>query len=107
MRRAGAARREVLPDPKYGSRLVAKFVNIMMIRGKKSTAERIMYDALAAIEDRAKQDPLKMFKSAIDNVKPAVEVKSRQVGGSTYQLQVEVRPDRRTSPARRWSDGLT
>src|SRR5712691_7297336 len=78
MRRAGAARREVLPDPKYGSRLVAKFVNIMMICGKKSTAERIMYDALAAIEDRAKQDALKMFKTAIDNVKPAVEVKSRR-----------------------------
>src|SRR2546422_11285182 len=97
MRRAGAPRREVLPDPKYGSRLIAKFVNIMMIRGKKSTAERIMYDALATMEDRAKQDPLKMFKSAIDNVKPAVEVKSRRVGGSTYQVPVEVRPDRRTS----------
>src|SRR3989475_2252111 len=97
MRRAGAARREVLPDPKYGSRLVAKFVNIMMIRGKKSTAERIMYDALAAIEDRAKQDALKMFKTAIDNVKPAVEVKSRRVGGSTYQVPVEGRPDRRAA----------
>src|SRR5256712_14075311 len=94
MRRAGAARREVLPDPKYGSRLVAKFVNIMMIRGKKSTAERIMYDALAAIEDRAKQDALKMFKTAIDNVKPAVEVKSRRGGGSTYQVPVEGRPGR-------------
>src|SRR5262249_22938201 len=96
MRRAGAAKREVLPDPKYGSRLVAKFVNIMMIRGKKSTAERIMYDALVSIEDRSKQDALKMFKSAIDNVKPAVEVKSRRVGGSTYQVPVEVRPDRRS-----------
>src|SRR2546422_11468191 len=85
MRRAGAAKREVLPDPKYGSRLVAKFVNIMMIRGKKSTAERIMYDALGSVEDRSKQDALKMFKSAIDNVKPAVEVKSRRGGGSTYQ----------------------
>src|SRR2546422_3801590 len=95
MRRAGAARREVLPDPKYGSRLVAKFVNIMMIRGKKSTAERIMYDALAAIEDRAKQDALKMFKTAIDNVKPAVEVKSRRGGGSTYQVPLQVRPDPR------------
>ena len=83
MRRAGAAKREVLPDPKYGSRLVAKFVNIMMICGKKSTAERIMYDALVSVEDRSKQDALKMFKSAIDNVKPAVEVKSRRVGGST------------------------
>src|SRR5215831_12519598 len=89
MRRAGAAKREVLPDPKYGSRLVAKFVNIMMIRGKKSTAERIMYDALLSVEDRSKQDALKMFKSAIDNVKPPVEV----------------RPDRRTSLAMRWVIG--
>ena len=105
MRRAGAAKREVLPDPKYGSRLVAKFVNIMMIRGKKSVAERIMYDALIAVEDRAKQEALKMFKTAIDNVKPAVEVKSRRVGGSTYQVPVEVRPDRRTSLAMRWMIG--
>jgi small subunit ribosomal protein S7 len=105
MRRVSAAKREVLPDPKYGSRLVAKFVNIMMIRGKKSTAERIMYDALATLEDRAKQDALKMFKTAIDNVKPAVEVKSRRVGGSTYQVPVEVRPDRRTSLAMRWVIG--
>jgi small subunit ribosomal protein S7 len=105
MRRAGAAKREVLPDPKYGSRLVAKFVNIMMIRGKKSTAERIMYDALATVEDRSKQEALKMFKTAIDNVKPAVEVKSRRVGGSTYQVPVEVRPDRRTSLAMRWVIG--
>jgi len=105
MRRAGAAKREVLPDPKYGSRLVAKFVNIMMIRGKKSTAERIMYDALGSVEDRSKQDALKMFKSAIDNVKPAVEVKSRRVGGSTYQVPVEVRPDRRTALSMRWLIG--
>ena len=105
MRRAGAAKREVLPDPKYGSRLVAKFVNIMMIRGKKSTAEQIMYNALAVVEDRSKQEALKMFKTAIDNVKPAVEVKSRRVGGSTYQVPVEVRPDRRTSLAMRWVIG--
>jgi len=105
VRRAGAAKREVLPDPKYGSRLVAKFVNIMMIRGKKSVAERIMYDALASVEERAKQEALKMFKTAIDNVKPAVEVKSRRVGGSTYQVPVEVRPDRRTSLAMRWMIG--
>jgi small subunit ribosomal protein S7 len=105
MRRAGAAKREVLPDPKYGSRLVAKFVNIMMIRGKKSTAERIMYDALSAVEDRSKQEALKMFKTAVDNVKPAVEVKSRRVGGSTYQVPVEVRPDRRTSLSMRWLIG--
>src|ERR1700752_2466608 len=105
MRRAGAAKREVLPDPKYGSRLVAKFVNIMMIPGKKSTAQRIMYDAMTAVEDRSKQEALKMFKTAIDNVKPAVEVKSRRVGGSTYQVPVEVRPDRRTSLAMRWVIG--
>src|SRR2546428_114837 len=86
MRRAGAAKREVLPDPKFGSRLVTKFINIMMLRGKKSTAERIMYDAIAAV----------------DNVKPAVEVKSRRVGGSTYQVPVEVRPERRTSLDMRW-----
>jgi small subunit ribosomal protein S7 len=102
MRRAGAAKREVLPDPKYASRLVAKFVNIMMIRGKKSTAEGIMYDALTAIEDRGRQEALKLFKAAVDNVKPAVEVKSRRVGGSTYQVPVEVRPDRRTSLSMRW-----
>ena len=101
-RRAHVVRRETPPDPKYGSRLVAKFVNIMMICGKKSTAERIMYDAMASVEDRSKQEALKMFKTAIDNVKPAVEVKSRRVGGSTYQVPVEVRPDRRTSLAMRW-----
>ena len=105
MRRAVAAKREVLPDPKYGSRLVAKFVNIMMIRGKKSTAENIMYVALSSVEDRSKQEALKMFKTAIENVKPAVEVKSRRVGGSTYQVPVEVRPDRRTSLAMRWVIG--
>src|SRR5919197_926479 len=74
MRRAGAAKREVLPDPKYASRLVAKFVNIMMIRGKKSTAERIMYDALSVVEDKTKQEAIKAFKTAIDNVKPAAEL---------------------------------
>ncbi len=105
MRRAGAPKREVLPDPKYGSRLVTKFVNIMMLRGKKSVAERIMYQALAAIEERTKQEGLKLFKTALDNVKPAVEVKSRRVGGSTYQVPVEVRPERRTSLAMRWIIG--
>jgi len=102
MRRAGATKREVLPDPKFGSRLVTKFINIMMLRGKKSTAEGIMYEAIAAVEDRSKQEGIKMFKTAIDNVKPAVEVKSRRVGGSTYQVPVEVRPERRTSLAMRW-----
>jgi len=105
VRRAGAVKREVLPDPKHGSRLVAKFINIMMLRGKKSVAEHIMYEALAAIEDRAKQEGLKLFKTAIENVKPAVEVKSRRVGGSTYQVPVEVRPERRTSLSMRWIIG--
>jgi small subunit ribosomal protein S7 len=105
VRRAGAAKREVLPDPKYGSRLVTKFVNIMMLRGKKSVAEHIMYEALATIEDRGKQEGLKLFKTAVENVKPAVEVKSRRVGGSTYQVPVEVRPERRTSLSMRWLIG--
>ena len=81
MRRAGAAHREITPDPKFGSRLVAKFVNMMMERGKKSVAEHIMYDALEMMQQRSKQDPLKLFKQAVDNVKPALEVKSRRVGG--------------------------
>ena len=102
MRRAGAAKREVLPDPKFASRLVAKFINIMMVQGKKSIAERIMYEALASAEERSKQESLKLFKTAIDNVKPALEVKSRRVGGSTYQVPVEVRPERRTSLSMRW-----
>ena len=102
MRRAGATRREVLPDPKHGNRLVAKFVNMMMYGGKKSVAERIMYDAMAAMEERTRQEALKLFKAAVDNCKPAVEVKSRRVGGSTYQVPVEVRPNRRTSLAIRW-----
>jgi small subunit ribosomal protein S7 len=95
----------VLPDPKYGSRLVAKFVNMMMLAGKKSTAEHIMYQALGSMEDRAKQDALKLFKTAVDNCKPAVEVKSRRVGGSTYQVPVEVRPERRVALSMRWLIG--
>ncbi len=105
MRRAGAPKREVLPDPKYGSRMLAKFINIMMMRGKKSVAERIMYQALATVEERSKQEALKLFKTAVENVKPTVEVKSRRVGGSTYQVPVEVRPERRTSLAMRWIIG--
>jgi len=105
MRRAEAQRREIAPDPKYGSRLVAKFINIMMTRGKRSVVEHIIYDALDLIQDRAKQDGLKLFKQAVDNVKPALEVKSRRVGGSTYQVPVEVRPERRTSLSMRWLVG--
>src|SRR3970040_1907430 len=105
MRRAGAAKREILLDPKYGSRIVAKFVNMMMYGGKKSTAEKIMYEAMGAMEDRAKQDALKLFKTAVDNCKPAVEVKSRRVGGSTYQVPVAGRPARGPALSRRWLTG--
>jgi len=84
---------------------VAKFINILMSRGKKSLAERIIYDAMGSMQDRTKQDALKLFKQAIDNVKPAVEVKSRRVGGSTYQVPVEVRAERRTSLSMRWIVG--
>ena len=105
MRRAGAVHREILPDPKHGSRLVAKFVNMMMVGGKKSVAEHIMYSAFDTMEDRAKQDALKLFKSAVENCKPAVEVKSRRVGGSTYQVPVEVRPERRVALSMRWLIG--
>jgi len=105
-RRAMVQHREVTPDPKYGSRLVAKFINTMMKGGKRSLAERIMYDALGIMGERAKQDPLKLFKQAVDNVKPALEVKSRRVGGSTYQVPVEVRPERRTSLSMRWVVGF-
>ena len=84
---------------------MAKFVNIMMAKGKKNVAERILYHALDAMQQRAKQDPLKLFKQAVDNVKPSIEVKSRRVGGSTYQVPVEVRPERRTSLSMRWIIG--
>jgi small subunit ribosomal protein S7 len=105
-RRAIIQRRDVNPDPKYGSRLVAKFINVMMHGGKRSLSEGIMYHALDLMADRAKQDPLKLFKQAVDNVKPALEVKSRRVGGSTYQVPVEVRPERRTSLSMRWLVGF-
>ena len=101
-RRAIIQRREVNPDPKYGSRLVAKFINVMMHGGKRSLSEGIMYHALDIMADRAKQDPLKLFKQAVDNVKPALEVKSRRVGGSTYQVPVEVKPHRANTLALRW-----
>ena len=105
-RRQVVVKRETLPDPLYGNRLVAKFINTMMVRGKKSVAETIFYGALTLIESRTKQDPLKMFKQAVDNVKPVLEVKSRRVGGATYQVPVEVRSERRTSLAFRWIIGF-
>jgi small subunit ribosomal protein S7 len=101
-RRREVPKREVLPDPVYNSQLVTKFINCLMERGKKTTAEGIFYGALKKVEERAKDDPLKMFKKAIDNVKPSLEVKSRRVGGSNYQVPVEVRPARRSSLAIRW-----
>ena len=101
-RKGPAIKREILPDPKYHERLVAKFVNSMMADGKKSTAESVLYGALDLIAQRAKEDPLGVFKRAIDNVKPVVEVRSRRVGGATYQVPVEVRPARRVSLGMRW-----
>ena len=103
MSRKGQARvREAVPDPKFHDRTVAKFVNVVMERGKKSTAEGILYGALDLVADRSKEDGLTVFKRALDNVRPAVEVRSRRVGGANYQVPVEVRPLRRSSLAMRW-----
>jgi small subunit ribosomal protein S7 len=101
-RRREVPKREILPDPLYGSQLVTKFVNVVMRSGKKTVAEKILYDALETVRERTGDDPLKVFKRAIENVKPAVEVKSRRVGGSTYQVPVEVNPSRRLALSLRW-----
>lgn len=101
-RKREITKREPLPDPRFGDKQVAKFINAVMGRGKKSTAERIFYGAMDTIEKRIKEDPLKVFKKAMDNVKPMVEVRSRRVGGSTYQVPTEVRAERRTALAMRW-----
>jgi len=101
-RRRVVAKREILPDPKFGSVTLAKFMNHVMVSGKKSTAERIVYGALQIVEDRTKKDPIEAFEEALDNVAPMVEVKSRRVGGATYQVPVEVRTSRRTALAMRW-----
>ena len=101
-RRREVPKREILPDPKYGSKLVTKFINNIMRSGKKSVAEQILYESFDIIAQRSKQDPLDIFKRALDNVKPVLEVKSRRVGGSTYQVPVEVRSSRRTALAIRW-----
>ena len=101
-RRREVPKREILPDPLYSSQLVTKFVNVVMKDGKKTVAEKILYNALETIAERSGEDPLKVFKKAIDNVKPAVEVKSRRVGGSTYQVPVEVPPGRRLALSMRW-----
>ena len=101
-RRRIVAKREILPDPLYNSQLVTKFVNSVMERGKKSLAEGILYGALNKVAEKTQDDPMKTFKKAIENVKPALEVKSRRVGGSTYQVPVEVKPHRANTLALRW-----
>jgi small subunit ribosomal protein S7 len=101
-RRRVVEKRKILPDPKFQDRLVAKFINDLMRQGKKSTAEQICYGAFEQVETKLKDDPLKVFKKALDNVKPVVEVKRRRVGGATYQVPVEVRQDRRVALAMRW-----
>jgi small subunit ribosomal protein S7 len=101
-RKAHIVRREIVPDALYQSTLVSKFVNCMMWGGKKSTAQSILYDALNIVQQKTNDDPMKLFKKAIENVKPVLEVKSRRVGGSTYQVPVEVNATRRTSLSIRW-----
>ncbi len=101
-RRRVVAKREVLPDPKYGSVTLAKFVNHVMVSGKKSLSERIVYGALEIVAERSKKDPVETFNQALENIAPMVEVKSRRVGGATYQVPVEVRPSRRQALAMRW-----
>lgn len=101
-RRRVIGQRKILPDPKFGSELLAKFINILMVDGKKSIAEVIVYTALEILVQRSSKDHLEVFDIALDNVRPTVEVKSRRVGGSTYQVPVEVRPVRRNALAMRW-----
>ncbi|HZY14972.1 MAG TPA: 30S ribosomal protein S7 [Beijerinckiaceae bacterium] len=101
-RRHRAEKREIIPDAKYGDVVLTKFMNSIMYEGKKSVAEAIVYGAFDAIEGKLRSDPLAVFKSALDNVAPAIEVRSRRVGGATYQVPVEVRPDRRQALAIRW-----
>jgi small subunit ribosomal protein S7 len=101
-RRGFIPKRETLPDPVYQSPLVTRFINCLMYDGKKSTAESIFYGAMELVQERGKDDPVKIFRKAVDNVKPMLEVKSRRVGGSNYQVPVEVRPERRTALGIRW-----
>src|SRR5687767_1498850 len=101
-RRGTVPKREVLPDPLYNSALITKFINSMMYGGKRATSQQIMYGALNQVQSKTQEDPLKVFKKAIENAKPSLEVKSRRVGGSNYQVPVEVNPNRRLSLAIRW-----
>ena len=104
-RRRAAEHREVLPDPKFGDPILAKFINCLMRQGKKSVAEQIVYDAFDRMQHRTGKDPIELFRSALDYVKPTLEVRSRRVGGATYQVPVEVRPERRQALATRWLIG--
>jgi small subunit ribosomal protein S7 len=106
-RRRVAAKREILPDPIYNSKLLSKFVNALMADGKKSVAERTCYGALDILKEKTGDDPLKVFKQALENVKPLIEVKSRRVGGATYQVPIDVRPQRRVALAFRWVIGFS
>ncbi len=101
-RRRVVAKREVLPDPKYGNKTLAKFMNHVMVNGKKSVAEKIVYGALDVVKERGEHDPIETFEKALEAIAPMVEVKSRRVGGATYQVPVEVRPERRGALAMRW-----
>ena len=101
-RRRRPEKREILPDPKFGDQVLSKFMNNLMLDGKKSVAESIVYGALETMETRAKADPVQLFHNALDNVKPQIEVRSRRVGGATYQVPVEVRPERAQALAIRW-----
>ena len=105
-RRSRAEKRETPPDPKFESRAVTKFINNLMLDGKKSIAEKIFYDAVDIMEERSGQPGVQVFEQAMTNAKPALEVKSRRVGGATYQIPIEVRPDRRTALATRWLIGF-
>lgn len=102
MRRRSAPKRKILPDPKFSDLTLAKFVNILMFDGKKSVAEKIVYGALDTIKDKGNAEPIELFKQALDNIGPQVEIKSRRVGGSTYQVPVEVRAERKMALAMRW-----
>ena len=104
-RRREVPERPVISDPKYDSKLVSKFINCVMRDGKKSTAESIFYNAFSIMEEKAKESPLKLFEKAVENVRPMIEVKSRRVGGSTYQVPTEIRPSRRTALGIRWIIG--
>ena len=106
-RRGRISKRDVLPDPMYGSKLVTKLVNNVMYDGKKGVAQTIVYDAFAIIEEKIGQNPLEVFQEALDNLKPALEVKARRVGGSTYQVPMEVRPERQQTLALRWLVGYS